>query len=152
MYFLGCFYYKTGSIFEAVRTLKECIELKSEPPIGPAACELLDNIWDNAIRPPIWRWWWFSPLHCRLRRVISSIIAFFIVAPLIASPFIARYLPATKIDLPTYMFVVVLLTIVLALPAIQRIRAQGIEIELRPPPPVEPVFSPIMMETKLTKL
>ena len=153
LYFLGCFYYKTRDIFEAVRTLRECVKFKSEsskrsseePPVCELACELLDNIWNYAVRPPLWRWWWFSPLHCRLRRTAFSIISFFIVAPLIVSPFV-------EITWSVYMFLTIILLIILALPNIQRIRARDIEVELRSPPPMEPVLSSSMMEMKIMEV
>ncbi|MFC2011271.1 tetratricopeptide repeat protein [Chloroflexota bacterium] len=150
LYFMGCFYYKTGDNSEAVRALKQCIELKSElskktenspdePEVCKLACELLDNIWNYAVRPPLWSWWWFSPLHYRRHRVIFGIISFFIVAPLIVSPFV-------EITWSVYMFLTVILLIILALPNIQRIRARDIEVELWSPPSMEPVLSPSMFE------
>ncbi len=145
LYFLGCFYYKMKDISEAVSTHRQCVKFKSESPVKTLACELLDNIWNYAVKPPLWRWWWFSPLHCRLRRVISSIIPFFIAAPVAASPFV-------RIDWGVYMFITTILLIILALPNIQRIRAREIEVELRSPPSMEPVLSPSMMEMKIKEL
>lgn len=163
LYFLGCFYYKTNDIFEAVRTLKKCVELKprpskkaketlEQPSAYVLACELLDNIWNYAVRPPLWRWWWSSPLHCRLRRVFFSIISFSIIAPLAASPFTAAWLPTLRMEWGVYMFITTILLVVLALPSIQLIRARDIEVELRSPPPIEPVLSPAMFEMKLREL
>ena len=67
-YFLGCFYYKINDYFTAVDYLKKCKNLKSDSDIKKSACETLNNIWNNKVRPSIWDWWLYSPLNCRTRR------------------------------------------------------------------------------------
>ena len=151
LYFLGCFYYKTRDISEAVRTLKKCVGLKSEAPIESLARELLDNIWSYAIRPPLWRWWLYSPLHRRLRRAIFSIISLLILALLVAYPFISAHFWTVPIELPLYTAIIILL-IILVLPTTERIKARDLEVELRPPPDIGPVLPPSMMEMKLKEL
>jgi len=152
LYFLGCFHYKTGDTFEAQRKLKECAELKSESPIESSARELLNNIWNYAIRPPLWRWWLGSPLNCWLKRVVFSFISLLILALLLTYPFIPTWLPAVEIDSTLHLALILLLIVLLALPRVERIKARDIEVELRPPPSIEPVLSPSMMEMKIKEL
>ena len=151
LYFLGCFHYKTRDMFEAKRKLEECVRLKSKSPVESSARELLDSIWDYAIRPPWWRWWLSSPLNCGWKRVIFA-TSFFILALLLAYPFMSAWLATVEINATLHIVFILLLIVLLALPSIERIRARDIEVELRSPPSIEPVLSPSMMETKLKEL
>jgi len=153
LYFLGCFHYKTKDIFEAKRKLEECLRLNSKSPIESSARELLDNIWNYAIRPPFWQWWLDSPLKCWTKRIIFGVISFSILALLLAHPFIPAWLPTAEINWILHIVLILFLIIILVLPNIQRIRARDIvEVELRSPPAIEPVLSPPMMEMKIKEL
>jgi len=142
LYFLGCLHYKTRNMLEAKHTLQKCVELKAKSRIDSPARELLDNIWNYIIRPPLWRWWLGSPISRRRRRAVFSVISFFILALLVAHPFILAGLPTLPIDTALYVVLVLLLISLLALPGIERIRARDIEVEPPPPPATGTAFSP----------
>jgi len=149
LYFLGYFYLKSDDILTAKEKLEECVKLKSKSSIEAPARELLGIIWNYRIRPPWWQWWLNSPLHRRLKRIGFSILLIFILfisALLLLHPFIPGWFPLLQINWSLYVFLIVLLIIVLLLPNIGHIRTRDIEVELRSPPPIEPVLLPVAME------
>ncbi len=152
LYFLGHFYLKSNDIFTAKEKLEECIKLKSKSPIKVPARELLGNIWNYRIRPPWWRWWLNSPLYRWLKRIGFSILLLLISALLLLHPFIPGWFPSLQINWSLYVFLIVLLTIILLLPNIGHIRTRDIEVELRSPPPYEPVLLPVAMEEKMKEI
>jgi len=90
-YFLGCFYYKINDYFTAIDYLSKCKNLTSDSKMEKLASETLDNIWNNKIRPSIWKWWLYSPVNCWTRRIpfvilVSSLVG--ILLPSIASKII----------------------------------------------------------------
>ncbi|MDK2907237.1 MAG: hypothetical protein PWQ66_1198, partial [Petrotoga sp.] len=155
LYFLGYFYFKSDDIFTAKEKLEECIKLKSKSSIEAPARELLGNIWNYRIRPPWWQWWLNSLLHRWLKRIGFSILLLLILlisALLLLHPFIPGWFPSLQINWSLYVFLIVLIIIILVSPSIEHIRARDIEVELRSPPPYEPVLLPVAMEEKMKEI
>jgi len=164
LYFLGYFYYKGKDIFTAkqrfTECIKECITLKKlkgqmEPSTSElldSARELLDNIWTYQIRPPLWRWWWDSPLDNQRRRATFVTLSLFIFALLLLHPFISARFDSLHINWALYGLFVVLLLIILASPSIERIRTRDIEVEMHSPPPFEPILSPTIIEQRIEEM
>ncbi len=152
LYFLGCFYLKSKDIFAAKEKLEECTKLKSKSPIEASARELLGNIWNYQIRPPWWRWWLNAPLYRWPKRIGFFMVSLFIFALLLLHPFIPGWFPSLQVNWTLYVFLIALLIIILLFPSIERIRARDIEVELRSPPPFEPVLSPMAMEGKIKEI
>jgi len=149
LYFLGCFYHKSRDVFSAKERLKECVSLKSKSPVEPRARELLHNIWNYAIRPPWWRWWWKSPLNCWLKRIGLAFLLFSIFSLLLLHPFIPEWLP---VNWSIYIILIAFLIFLLLSPSIERIKIKPIEVELRSPPSFEPAFSSASMVAELKGL
>ena len=147
LYALGCLHFKLKDMVEAVRVLKKCISQRTGASIKSSARELLGNIWSYAIKPSLWRWWLGSPLHSGLKKTVFSVTAFLVPALLVGYIYLTAYFPTLRVELPLIAAVIILL-VILALPLIERIRAKDFEVELPPPPPMEPVLSPAMMEMK----
>ena len=146
LYYLGYFYYKNKDLFAAKEKLKECILLKSKSLIVPRAHELLWNIWNYEIRPPWWRWWLSSPLHCRLKRVV---FALFLSIPslLLICTLISANFDVTKVNWPIPIIFIALPIFFLFSPSIKSIKTKEIEIELlNAPPSFELVLTPPKME------
>jgi len=152
LYFLGCFYFKSGDIFTAKEKLEECIRLKSKSPIETAARELLGNIWNYQIRPPWWRWWLNSPLYRLPKRIGFLILVIFIFVLLLLHPLILGWFPFLQVNWTLYGFLITILIIILILPNIARIKVREIEVVLRSPPPFGPVLSPMVMEEKIKEI
>ena len=152
LYFLGCFYYKTKDILTAKEKLEKCVKLRLKSPIRSLVRELLENIWNYQVRPPLWRWWLGSPLHCWFKRIGFAILLLFIFALILLHPFLPELFPSLKVNWTIYIFVIVLLIIILASPSIERIRARDIEVEMRSPPLFEPGLFPSIMEEKIKEL
>jgi len=153
LYFLGHFYLKSNDIFTAKEKLEECIKLKSS--IKAPARELLGNIWNYRIRPPWWRWWLSSPLYRWLKRIGFSILLLLILlisALLLLHPFIPGWFPSLQTNWSLYVFLIVFLIIILVSPSIEHIQARDIEVELRSPPPYEPILLPVAMEEKMKEI
>lgn len=155
-YFLGCFYYKINDYFTAIDCLKQCKKLNSDHEINNSASEILDNIWNNKVRPSFWKWWLQSPSNLWFKR-ISFII-------LISSLF-GILLPIQSIDVFENSFLssinwaentvqLTLLTLVIVFiltsPNIQYFKSSQIEIEIRPPTVFE--LTPSLIEKKLNDL
>jgi hypothetical protein len=152
LYFLGCFFYKAGDNFEAMKKLEKCVELKSKAPIETRAHQLLDNIWNYAIRPPLWRWWLSSPLNRWRRRIMFTMISLGILALLLIHPFMREWLPAAELNWTLYVSLVLILVVTIVLPVAERIKAGDVDVELRSPTDIGQILSPSMMETKLEGL
>jgi tetratricopeptide (TPR) repeat protein len=159
LYFLGCFYYKTQDIFAAKEKLKECVSLKSKLQIKDClksklqikdtARELLDYIWNYAIRPSWWRWWLASPLNCWRRRIVFAFLQIAIFSLLLFHQFNPVCFPVISVNWSIYMILIALLIVFLFSPGIESIRVRDIEVKLQTPPSFEPVISPSMMENKI---
>ena len=155
LYFLGHFYLKSNDIFTAKEKLEECIKLKSKSPIEAPARELLGNIWNYRIKPPWWRWWLNSPLHRWHKKIgffMLLLFILFISTLLLLHPFISGWFPSLQINWSLYVFLIVLIIIILVSPSIEHIRARDIEVELRSPPPYEPVLLPVAIEEKMKEI
>ncbi len=161
LYFLGCFYFKIEDFFRAKEKLEECVRLKSKSPIKTYARELLRNIWNYRIRPPLWRWWLNSPLKRWLKIIGFFFLSLFISALLLLHPFICVWFPELQVNWTIYILLIALLILILTSPCIKHVKARDIEVELHSveardievelysPPAFEPVLSPIIMEGKL---
>ena len=149
LYFLGCFYYKTNDIIAAKEKLKECVSLKSKLQIKDTARELLDYIWNYAIRPSWWRWWLASPLNCWRRRIVFAFLQIAIFSLLLFHPFNPVCFPVISVNWSIYMILIALLIVFLFSPGIESIRVRDFEVKLHTPPSFEPVLSPSMMENKI---
>ncbi len=155
-YFLGCFYYKINDYFTAIDNLKECKNLISDSKIEKSASEIIDNIWNNKVRPSIWKWWLYSPSKLWFRRISFAILVFFlfgILLPSKTSEFLAGSF-FTSIDwnentIPL-TFLTLIILFILASPNIQNFKSSQIEIEVRPPPEFE--LTPSLIEKKLKDL
>ena len=55
-YFLGCFYYKINDYFTAVDYLKKCKNLNPDSYMKKSACQIINSVWNNKMRPSIWDW------------------------------------------------------------------------------------------------
>ncbi len=155
-YFLGCFYYKINDYFTAIDCLKQCKKLSSDREINNSASEILNNIWNNKIRPSFWKWWLHSPSNLWFKRISFIILSFFLFGIL---------LPIQSIDIfknsffssinwaeNTVQLTLLTLTIIFILtsPNIQYFKSSQIEIEIRPPTEFELI--PSLIEKKLNEL
>jgi tetratricopeptide (TPR) repeat protein len=142
LYFLGCFYYKSKDNIKAKEKLQECIKMNSN--IRSSARELLENIWNYQIRPPLWRFWLTSPLFSWSKRIIFFILTFSIFALFLLHIFIsdrlvfmlngALLVSNLEVNWSLYTFFIVLLILILASPIIRRIKTKEIELEIHSPP------------------
>lgn len=165
-YFLGCFYYKINDHFTAIDYLKKCRNLTPDPNIEKSASKILDNIWNNKVRPSIWKWWLDSPSHTWFRRASFLILVsslFGILLPFQASELLTL-LPSKTSELfagsffsidwnksaTPLTFVTLIIIFILASPIIQHFKGSQIEIEVRPPPAFE--LTPSLIEKKLKDL
>jgi hypothetical protein len=57
-YFIDCFHYKINDHLTAIDYFKKYKSSNSDHDITISACEFINNILDNNIRPSIWKCWW----------------------------------------------------------------------------------------------
>lgn len=152
LYFLGCFYYKSGELFESLSNLKKCVRVKPKCAAHHTACEWLGYIWDHDIHPSLWRWWFNSPVHTTLRRSFGSAFSIILIFLLFGHPFLPSLLPWYEINWTIYIIILALLIALLVLPVITRVKMQDVEIELQPPLDVGTVLSPLQMEAWLSEM
>ncbi|MDH4223990.1 MAG: tetratricopeptide repeat protein, partial [candidate division Zixibacteria bacterium] len=161
LYFLGCFYHKSKDFIRAKKKLHDCLKLRSK--IKASARELLENIWNYQIRPPMWRYWLASPVYCWPKRLffilvllgISSLFLFHIIIPakiIFVFDGLIFVSDGLKINWNIYSFLIVILIFILLSPMIRRIKAKEIEIEIHSPLPFELALSTAAMAEIITKL
>jgi tetratricopeptide (TPR) repeat protein len=150
LYFLGCFYYKSGDIYSAKTRLEKCVRLKS--PIKKTAREMLGNIWNYKIRPSWWRWWLDSPTHPWPKRTAFMGLSGLIFGSFLLHPFLRSLCPLMKVNWGVYTFFIAFLIFIILSPCIQRIKTKDIEVEMAPPPPFEPMLSPNVIEEKMREI
>jgi len=155
LYFLGGFYLKIKDIHSAKDKLEECIQLNSKSPIDKPARKLLNDIWNNKIRPPLWLWWLNSPINKMKKRWFFIITSFLIAGLLTLHPVIDNWVYHclnAELNWNLYTILIFVLIVLIFLPKIERIKAKEVEIELHVPSPFEMVMSPIIMEEKLKEM
>jgi tetratricopeptide (TPR) repeat protein len=149
LYFLGIFYYMSKDTFTAKEKFEECVKLKSKSSTDEKARNLLNHIWDYAIRPPWWKWWLWSPINRWPRRIVF----FFLLIPLFSllfHPTIHEWVPFIKVDWTVSLIVLALSVFILLSPSIESIKTKEVDIKLRSPSlPFEPFLAPSMMEREI---
>src|SRR3990167_6712365 len=156
LYFLACFYLKSKEVFAAEQILEECLTLKPESKIKILAKALLNNVWNNQIRPSWWRWWLCAPGHLNKiwKRAGFGLLTAAIFVSLPLYPFIRKCLfPSLDVNATLHIIFVLLLIVLLFLPEIKYIKAKDFEIELRTsPPPIDFVLSTSMIEQQMKSI
>jgi tetratricopeptide (TPR) repeat protein len=154
-YFLGCFYYKVNDYYTAVEYLRKSNSITSDSTIKNSAREILNNVWNNKIRPSIWRWWLFSPLNPWVKRVTFAILVFSLFGILLPSQVsglpIGSFFSTIdwKENSIPLTFVTLIILFILASPNVQNFKGSQIEIEIRPPPAFE--LTPSLIERNLNE-
>ena len=165
-YFLGCFHYKINDYFTAIDYFQNCRKLTPDSKLEKSANKILNNIWNNKVRPSIWEWWLDSPSHTWFKRVSFLILVsslFGILLPSQASELVAL-LPSQASELfagsffsidwnknaTPLTFLTLIVIFILVSPNIQHFKSSQIEIELRPPSAFE--LTPSLIEKKLKDL
>lgn len=155
-YFLGCFYYKINDYFTAIDCLKQCTKLNSDPEINNSAIEIIDNIWNNKIRPSFWKWWLQSPSNLWFKRISFIILITYLFGILLPIQSINLFENSffSPINWAENAVQLALLTLsivfILTSPNIQYFKSSQIEIEIRPPTVFE--LTPSLIEKKLNDL
>ena len=152
LYFQGHVCYRAKDVFGAMEKLSQCVAYKSS--FRAAARELLSGIWRCEIKPSWWRWWLCSPVHRWRKRTVFLSLCLLLLALLVLgfrSP-IVNWIYPLRVDSTPYVFLVLLLFLLIFFPSIHRLKAKGIEVELRPPPPLEYGPSPVTMEENILTL
>jgi len=137
---------------EMIGAIRSNDDIKSKLQIKDTARELLDYIWNYAIRPSWWRWWLTSPLNCWRRRIVFAFLQIAIFSLLLFHPFNPVCFPVISVNWSIYMILIALLIVFLFSPGIESIRVRDFEVKLHTPPSFEPVLSPSMMENKIREL
>jgi len=158
LYFLGSFYYKIGDFFTAKKRLHECLKecerLKEDLPIKSSVNELLGYVWNHKIRPTFWQWWFYSPFHCAIKRIIFIASCIFLIVLLLGA-FISppSFMPSwiLPLNLNTRMFIMLFILFILILPTLVRFKTAEFEIEIAPPPS-EPIIFPSSIEESIKKI
>jgi tetratricopeptide (TPR) repeat protein len=161
LYFLGCFYHKTNDLIHAKERLQKCVKLDS--PLKSSARELLENIWNYEVRPPLWRFWLTAPLYTLRKRILYVLIILSISTLILLYPFMGNNLVVgflgmwfmfvgPPVSAYFYSLVIGIFILILLFPIIRRIKAKDIEVEIHAPPSFEPLFPPAMMAEMMGKL
>lgn len=117
---------------------------------------MLNNIWNNKIKPSIWSWWLYSPSNTWFRRgsfVILVISLLWLLLPSQASELFAGSFFSSinwKENTLQLTFLTLIIIYILASPNIQHFKSSQVEIEIRPPPTLE--LTPSMIEKMLKDL
>lgn len=120
------------------------------------ASDTLDNIWNNKIRPSIWKWWLYSPSN-RLFKIVSFVILVFSLIGLLLPSQMSELFAASFFSTIDWnknttplTFLTLIILFILSSPNIQHFKGSQFEIEVRPPPAFE--LSPSLIEKKLNDL
>ncbi|MBU7046560.1 MAG: tetratricopeptide repeat protein [Theionarchaea archaeon] len=177
LYFLGNFYYRSKDIFAAKEKLEECVNLGTASSAEKRARELLENIWNNKMKPRWWVWWLDSPINRKRRMFMFCVFSFVLI--LLVLPLFFQLIPLRKTNLlgevnqpgtgevnqpekvdwpgegglPIYLITIGLLILLLLSPEIESIKAGEIDIKMRSQPPsFESLISPLMMKVSIEEL
>lgn len=142
LYFLAYLYFRCDDAINAKDRLKKCVQLNSK--FKKSAQYFLSYLWDYEIKPPIWRWWLFSPLYTCIRRIIFVVVISFIFFLFLFHPciwglsmsickifHICNYL--IEVNWTVYILLISFLTLILLLPVIHRFKLHDIEFEFNAP-------------------
>lgn len=156
LYFLAFFYCRANDHFTAKNKLEECISIRSNTKIDKLAKELLQNLFDNQIKLPWWRWWLTATSRSLLwyKRLIFIFLVttiLLVVALLVLHPIIFTYFPSYQqvFDANIYLFIIGLVIALILLPSVEQIKTKDIEVKIQTPTPLEFLPSSATMEDSI---